>query len=69
MIRNGVFIPVDDEICKEIDHGIITTEQHFKEMILSPASAVKNFVQGKYNIIGTIQDFLGFLAILKKNFA
>lgn len=65
LVRNGLFIPADQQGCGTVHHGIITSEVHFKEMLISPMSAAKNFVKGNYEIIGSTTDFLSFMSLFK----
>ena len=65
LVRHGVFVRMQKSSCEKVDHGIVTSEKHFKVMLVSPLDAVTNFVQGHYEIIGPTTKFLAFLRLFK----
>ena len=65
IIRNGVFTKYETQQCAEVHHGLKTTSEHFKDLLVNKVSALTNYVAGNFQIIGSTTDLLKVLSLFK----
>lgn len=63
-IRNGVMTrsmnPLEGHFV-----GLIASDDHFKDILGDPISALSNYMKGEYEVIGSTVDLLKFFALFK----
>ena len=63
-IRNGVMTRSMDPL-KGHFVGLIASDDHFKDILGDPISALSNYIKGEYEVIGSTVDLIKFFALFK----
>ena len=63
-IRNGVMTRSMDPL-KGHFVGLIASDDHFKDILGDPISALSNYMKGEYEVIGSTVDLIKFFALFK----